>query len=86
MRLRESIPVTERLQDFLHPWTSYLIVPVFALANAGVAMSAESLGLTDQAKVGVLAASVIAAAVGSVILVRGPGRVEAIGRAPRTLP
>ncbi|MFZ6003570.1 MAG: Na+/H+ antiporter NhaA [Actinomycetota bacterium] len=42
-RLRESIPVTERLQDFLHPWTSYLIVPVFALANAGVAVTGESL-------------------------------------------
>lgn len=26
-RIRESIPTTERLQDLLHPWTSYLIVP-----------------------------------------------------------
>ena len=43
-RVRESVPVTERLQDLLHPWTSYLIVPVFALANAGVAVSADSLG------------------------------------------
>ena len=34
-RIRESIPVTERLEDLLHPWTSYLIVPLFALANAG---------------------------------------------------
>jgi len=42
-RLRESIPVTERLQELLHPWTSYLIVPVFALANAGVAVSGSSL-------------------------------------------
>ncbi len=25
-RIRESVPVTERLQDLLHPWTSYLIV------------------------------------------------------------
>nr|WP_235939840.1 Na+/H+ antiporter NhaA [Occultella kanbiaonis] len=31
-----SISVNERLQTVLHPWTSYLIVPVFALANAGV--------------------------------------------------
>jgi NhaA family Na+:H+ antiporter len=43
-RIRESIPVTERLQDLLHPWTSYVIVPLFALANAGVAISAEGLG------------------------------------------
>jgi Na+/H+ antiporter NhaA len=25
----------ERLQTFYHPWTSYVIVPLFALANAG---------------------------------------------------
>jgi Na+:H+ antiporter, NhaA family len=46
-RLRESIPVTERLQNFLHPWTSYVIVPLFALANAGVELSAD--GLADAA-------------------------------------
>ncbi|MGH9273016.1 MAG: Na+/H+ antiporter NhaA [Acidimicrobiales bacterium] len=43
-RVREAVPVTERLQDLLHPWTSYLIVPLFALANAGVTVTADSLG------------------------------------------
>jgi NhaA family Na+:H+ antiporter len=42
-RLRESLPVTEHLENLLHPWTSYLIVPLFALANAGVPLSADSL-------------------------------------------
>jgi NhaA family Na+:H+ antiporter len=46
-RLRESIPITERLQNLLHPWTSYVIVPLFALANAGVALSVD--GLRDAA-------------------------------------
>ncbi len=31
-----AISANERLQYSLHPWTSYVIVPVFALANAGV--------------------------------------------------
>ncbi len=31
-----AISVNERLQYELHPWTSYVIVPVFALANIGV--------------------------------------------------
>ena len=31
-----AISANERLQYALHPWTSYGIVPVFALANAGV--------------------------------------------------
>jgi protein-disulfide isomerase len=34
--LSRAVPVNERLQLVLHPWTSYVIVPVFALANAGV--------------------------------------------------
>src|SRR5690606_4013456 len=34
--IRESVPIAERVQDFLHPWTSFVIVPLFALANAGV--------------------------------------------------
>jgi Na+:H+ antiporter, NhaA family len=28
----------ERLQHLLHPWTSYLVVPLFALANAGITL------------------------------------------------
>ena len=42
-RLREAIPVTERLQGTLHPWTSYVVVPLFALANAGVVLSGTAL-------------------------------------------
>lgn len=34
--LQRAVSVNERFQDVLHPWTSFLIVPVFALANAGV--------------------------------------------------
>jgi protein-disulfide isomerase len=34
--LASAISANERLQYALHPWTSYAIVPVFALANAGV--------------------------------------------------
>ncbi|HUG05371.1 MAG TPA: Na+/H+ antiporter NhaA [Candidatus Limnocylindria bacterium] len=34
----------ERLAHTLHPWTSFVIVPLFALANAGVAVDVSSLG------------------------------------------
>ncbi|MEE1068164.1 MAG: Na+/H+ antiporter NhaA, partial [Fibrobacteraceae bacterium] len=33
---RESLPLQERLYKTLNPWVNYLIMPVFALANAGV--------------------------------------------------
>jgi Na+/H+ antiporter NhaA len=39
-----AISANERLQYELHPWTSYLIVPVFALANAGIHIDGELLG------------------------------------------
>ncbi len=34
--LASAISANERLQYRLHPWTSYVIVPLFALANAGI--------------------------------------------------
>ena len=39
--IKDSVSVCDRLIDLLHPWTSYLIVPVFALANAGIALGAQ---------------------------------------------
>ncbi|MBE1530954.1 Na+/H+ antiporter NhaA [Actinomadura algeriensis] len=34
--IASAISPNDRLQRMYHPWTSYLIVPVFALANAGI--------------------------------------------------
>jgi Na+/H+ antiporter NhaA len=38
------ISPNERLQQLYHPWTSYLIVPAFAVANAGIALGGGFLG------------------------------------------
>jgi len=42
--LNRAISVNERLQEVLHGWTSYVVVPVFALANAGVDLRGGVLG------------------------------------------
>jgi Na+/H+ antiporter NhaA len=42
--VRTALSPNDRLQQLFHPWTSYLIVPLFALANAGVPVSAGFLG------------------------------------------
>jgi len=42
--LTATISPNERLQYLYHPWTSYLIVPLFGLANAGVTIDADFLG------------------------------------------
>jgi Na+/H+ antiporter NhaA len=44
--LRAAVSPNERLQQLYHPWTSYLIVPLFALANAGIAVDG---GFLEQA-------------------------------------
>jgi len=42
-----SVSVVEWLEHVLHPWSSYFIVPVFALANSGIHVSID--GLRDAA-------------------------------------
>jgi Na+/H+ antiporter NhaA len=42
--LQSAISPNERLQFGLHPWTSYVIVPLFALANSGIHLSGHLLG------------------------------------------
>jgi Na+/H+ antiporter NhaA len=41
--VRTSVSPNDRLEQLFHPWTSYAIVPLFALANAGVVLNAGFL-------------------------------------------
>jgi Na+:H+ antiporter, NhaA family len=41
--VQETISAAERLAHTLHPWTSFVVVPLFALANAGVPLSRSAL-------------------------------------------
>ncbi len=54
-----SVSACDRLIDALHPWTSYLIVPVFALANAGIVVSADSITDPSSVLTGVAVALVV---------------------------
>lgn len=50
----------QRLEHMLHPWVSFAVVPVFALANAGVSLFGGTLtGLTDPIAIGVVLGLVI---------------------------
>jgi len=46
----------EQLSHRLHPWSSFIVVPIFALANAGVVLDADALGdiVSRQTLLGVL--------------------------------
>jgi Na+/H+ antiporter NhaA len=69
---RESVRIAlspnERLQQLFHPWSSYLIVPLFALANAGITVSASFLAhaYTSPVTLGVLLGYAVGKPVGTV--------------------
>lgn len=44
LQANEVVSVAERLEHLLHPWTSHAIIPIFALANAGIVLSSEAIG------------------------------------------
>jgi Na+/H+ antiporter NhaA len=56
-----AISLNERLQHELHPWTSFVIVPLFALANAGIHVNGELLrsAVTSPITLGIVLAYVI---------------------------
>jgi Na+/H+ antiporter NhaA/predicted DsbA family dithiol-disulfide isomerase len=51
-----ALSPNERLQQRYHPWTSYVIVPLFALANAGITISPDFLtrAYTSPVTLGIL--------------------------------
>ncbi|MGH2977307.1 MAG: Na+/H+ antiporter NhaA [Gaiellaceae bacterium] len=64
--LRSAVSPNERLQTLWHPWTSYVIVPLFALANAGVHLSGGFLATAYSSRVtlGILLGYVVGKPVG----------------------
>lgn len=66
--LRNSLSANDRLQAMYHPWTSYLIVPLFGLANAGIPLSWSFLAdaYTTPITLGVIVAYVVGKPIGVV--------------------
>jgi Na+/H+ antiporter NhaA len=65
--VRLAISPNDRLQQLFHPWTSYLIVPLFALANAGITVSGSFLAraYTSPVTLGILLGYVAGKPVGT---------------------
>ena len=91
--IKESVPVGERLSDRVLPWASFVIIPIFALANAGIPLSREALraaagssvtwgvglGLVVGKTVGVLGMSLLAIKVGIARRPRGASGLHMLG-------
>ena len=79
--LRESISINERLQSAYAPYVAYVILPLFALANAGVVVTPEILGgaLASSLTWGIVAGLVLGKLLGifgSTAILRGTGMGE----------
>ena len=63
-----AISLNERLQYELHPWTSFVIVPLFALANAGIHVTGSLLehAITSPITLGIIVAYVAGKPIGIV--------------------
>jgi Na+/H+ antiporter NhaA len=66
--VRTAISPNDRMQQLFHPWTSYLIVPLFALANAGITVNGSFLARAYASPVtlGILVGYVAGKPVGTV--------------------
>ncbi|MBP0461225.1 Na+/H+ antiporter NhaA [Streptomyces montanisoli] len=82
--LASAISPNERLQRTFHPWTSYVIVPLFALANAGIEISPHELSRAFSSTVtwGVLAGLVL----GKPLAILGTSLVTAAATGGRVRP
>ncbi|ASX26399.1 Na+/H+ antiporter NhaA [Candidatus Williamhamiltonella defendens] len=60
LRIEKKHSPLEKLEHSLHPWVAYLILPLFAFANAGVSLSGVSFsGLTSLLPLGIATALLI---------------------------
>ena len=64
--MERAISPNERIGALLVPWSGYVVVPVFALANAGVHLSTDLMAraLTSPVTIGVFVALVAGKALG----------------------
>jgi NhaA family Na+:H+ antiporter len=82
----EAVSPNERLQLRIQPWSSYVIVPLFVLANAGVVLTAETLGAAVRSPVtwGVVVGLVVGKPIG-VLAGTWVALRTGLGRVPDTL-
>jgi NhaA family Na+:H+ antiporter len=66
LEAQEVVSVAERLEHLLHPYTSYIVIPLFALANAGVLLDGEAFraALSSNVTLGIVSGLVLGKIIG----------------------
>jgi NhaA family Na+:H+ antiporter len=67
---RASLSPLERLTEALHPWSAFVVMPIFALANAGIAVEGRALAdpLATRVALGVLLGLLVGKPLGITLL------------------
>jgi NhaA family Na+:H+ antiporter len=67
---KNSVSVVEWLEHVIHPWSAFLVVPIFAFANSGIKIDSKTFELMFQSKValGIILGLVIGKPVGILLL------------------
>ena len=75
--VERAVSANERLQRLYHPWTSFVIVPIFALANAGVTLDAQTIeaALSSSLTQGIVAGLVAGKLLGITLAATGAVRL-----------
>jgi len=84
LEVSAAVSPNERFQGAIHPWTSYAVVPLFALANAGVPLGGDVLSkaATSPITLGIIAGLVVGKTVGISLISFGSVRLG-IGPLPQ---
>jgi NhaA family Na+:H+ antiporter len=61
---RRTVSVAERVEQFFLPFTTFIVVPLFAFANAGFTLSREALSTNTQVVWGIILGLVLGKAIG----------------------
>jgi NhaA family Na+:H+ antiporter len=69
----EAVSPLARMEERIHPWSAYVILPIFALANAGVPVSLAGLGdaLASPVGAGIALGLVVGAPIGGFLFAWG---------------
>jgi Na+:H+ antiporter, NhaA family len=90
---REAVAPLTRVEHGVHQWSSFVVLPIFALANAGIVLDRESLeaaietpvamavalGLVAGKMIGLTAGAALAVRLGVSTLPRGVGWMHVVG-------
>lgn len=67
---KNSVSVVEWLEHVIHPWSAFLVVPIFAFANSGIKINSQTFSLMFESKValGIIVGLVVGKPVGILLL------------------